>query len=43
VLLAMEYEGLKRTLVARRWKPARAFRVRILGQPCVMSVWNKPA
>ena len=42
VLLAMEYEGLKRTLTARRWKVTRALRVRMLGQPCVLSVWNKP-
>jgi 23S rRNA G2445 N2-methylase RlmL len=42
VLLAMEYEGLKRTLTARRWKVSRALRVRMLGQPCVLSVWNKP-
>jgi hypothetical protein len=33
---------LKRTLTARRWKVSRALRVRMLGQPCVLSVWNKP-
>ena len=43
VLLAMEQEGLKRALLARRWSPSREQRVRMLGQPCVMSVWNKPA
>jgi len=42
VLLAMEQEGLRRVLVARHWSPARQIRVRLLGQPCVMSVWNKP-
>ncbi len=41
VLLAMEHELLKRILLARRWVPARSFRVRMLGQPCMMSVWNK--
>lgn len=43
VFLAMEQEGLRRVLSARRWSPARQIRVRLLGQPCVMSVWNKPA
>jgi tRNA (guanine6-N2)-methyltransferase len=42
VLLAMEQEGLRRTLLARRWSPARQMRVRLLGQPAVLSVWNKP-
>jgi 23S rRNA G2445 N2-methylase RlmL len=42
VLLAMEQEGLRRILLARRWSPARQIRVRMLGQPCVLSVWNKP-
>jgi tRNA (guanine6-N2)-methyltransferase len=41
VLLAMEQEGLKRILRARRWSPARQLRVRLLGQPCVLSVWQK--
>jgi 23S rRNA G2445 N2-methylase RlmL len=42
VLLAMEQEGLKRILLAKGWSPARSLRVRLLGQLCVMSVWNKP-
>lgn len=42
VLLAMEQEGLRRVLLARRWSPARQLRVRLLGQPAVLSVWNKP-
>lgn len=41
VLLAMEQELLRRLLLARRWSPARQLRVRLLGQPCVLSVWNK--
>jgi 23S rRNA G2445 N2-methylase RlmL len=41
VLLAMEQEGLRRVLLARRWSPVRQIRVRLLGQPCVLSVWNK--
>jgi 23S rRNA G2445 N2-methylase RlmL len=43
VLLVMEHDLLRRVLVTRGWKPARVLRVRVLGQPCVMSVWNKPA
>ncbi|VTU00031.1 rna methylase : RNA methylase OS=uncultured planctomycete GN=HGMM_F22C11C22 PE=4 SV=1: UPF0020 [Gemmataceae bacterium] len=42
VLLAMEQEGLKRILLEKGWSPARSLRVRLLGQLCVMSVWNKP-
>src|SRR6185312_3077275 len=42
VLLAMEQEGLRRVLLSHRWSPARQIRVRLLGQPCVLSVWNKP-
>jgi tRNA (guanine6-N2)-methyltransferase len=42
VLLAMESELMNRVLLARRWSPVRSQRVRMLGQPCVMSVWNKP-
>jgi 23S rRNA G2445 N2-methylase RlmL len=43
VLLAMEHELLKRVLKPYRWSAARQTRVRLLGQPCVLSVWNKPA
>lgn len=43
VLLAMEHELLKRVLKAHRWSASRQTRVRLLGQPCVLSVWNKPA
>jgi len=42
VLLAMEHEGLKRILRSHHWSQARQTRVRLLGQPAVMSVWNKP-
>ena len=42
VLLAMEQELLKRVLKAHRWSQVRQTRIRLLGQPCVMSVWNKP-
>jgi hypothetical protein len=42
VLLAMEQEGLRRVLLARKWSMARQIRVRLLGQPAVLSVWNKP-
>lgn len=42
VLLVMEHEGLRRILAARGWSLARQLRVRLLGQPTVLSVWNKP-
>ncbi|MCS6866316.1 MAG: methyltransferase domain-containing protein [Gemmataceae bacterium] len=42
VLLVMEQDILKRVLQARRWSATRQMRVRLLGQPCVVSVWNKP-
>jgi 23S rRNA G2445 N2-methylase RlmL len=42
VLLAMEQEGLRRVLLARKWSMARQTRVRLLGLPAVLSVWNKP-
>jgi tRNA G10 N-methylase Trm11 len=42
VLLAMEQEGLKRVLLAKKWSPSRSLRLRLLGQLCVLSVWNKP-
>jgi 23S rRNA G2445 N2-methylase RlmL len=43
VLLAMEQEGLKRAVQAHGWSATRQTRVRLLGQPCVMSVWQKPS
>lgn len=42
VLLAMEHEGLRRILRARRWSATRQYRVRLLGQLTVLSVWQKP-
>ena len=42
VLLAMEHELLKRVLQSHRCSQARQTRVRLLGQPAVLSVWNKP-
>jgi 23S rRNA G2445 N2-methylase RlmL len=42
VLLAIEQDVLKDALAPYRWSPARSLRVRLLGQPCVLSVWNKP-
>ncbi len=41
VLLAMEQEGLRRILAGRGWSIMRQIRVRLLGQPSVMSVWQK--
>jgi 23S rRNA G2445 N2-methylase RlmL len=42
VFLVMESELLRKTLQAFRWSPTRQFRVRLLGQPTVLSVWQKP-
>jgi tRNA (guanine6-N2)-methyltransferase len=42
VLLAMEIEGLKRVLQGHRWSQVRQTRVRLLGAPAVLTVWNKP-
>jgi hypothetical protein len=42
VLLVMEHDALKVPLTAMRWKPTRLLKVRILGQPAVLSVWQKP-
>jgi 23S rRNA G2445 N2-methylase RlmL len=42
VFVVMESELLKDVLKDRGWKPSRRYRVRLLGQPTVMSVWHKP-
>lgn len=42
VLLAMESELLRGILQRRNWSPSRQLRIRLLGQPSVMSVWQKP-
>lgn len=42
VLLVMEYDALKVPLTAVGWKPTRLLKVRVLGQPAVLSVWQKP-
>ncbi len=43
VLLVMEAELLRTVLRERGWSPTRQMRVRVLGQPTVLSVWQKPA
>jgi 23S rRNA G2445 N2-methylase RlmL len=43
VLLVMEEELLTGVLRPYRWIPTRQLRVRLLGQPTVLSVWQKPA
>lgn len=43
VFLVMESELLRGILEGYRWSPVRRMRVRLLGQPCVLSVWQKPA
>ena len=42
VLLVAEYDPLREALRAVRWKPVRQYRVRVQGQPAVLSVWQKP-
>ena len=42
VLLVMESELLRRVLTARDWSPSRQLRVKLLGQPTVLTVWQKP-
>jgi 23S rRNA G2445 N2-methylase RlmL len=42
VLLVMEVELLRGILQGRGWVPVRQLRVRLLGQPTVLSVWQKP-
>lgn len=43
VFLVMEQDALRAPLRARNWTPSRQLRVRVLGQPAVLSVWQKPA
>jgi 23S rRNA G2445 N2-methylase RlmL len=40
VLLVMEQDVLRRILLSRGWSAARELKVRLLGQPTVLSVWN---
>lgn len=42
VLLVMEQGLLRDVLRGRGWTPSREYRLRLLGQPCVLSVWQKP-
>ncbi|MBX9626814.1 MAG: RNA methyltransferase [Gemmataceae bacterium] len=42
VLLAMEHDDLAAPLRYFRWSPTRLLKVRLLGQPTVLSVWQKP-
>jgi tRNA (guanine6-N2)-methyltransferase len=42
VLLAMEQEILHGIVRPFRWIPTRQLRVRLLGQPATLSVWQKP-
>lgn len=41
VLLVSDYPALKEAARAVGWKPVRQFKVRVLGQPAVLSVWRK--
>jgi 23S rRNA G2445 N2-methylase RlmL len=42
VFLVMEQDALALPLTALGWRPTRQLRVRVLGQPAVLSVWQKP-
>ena len=42
VFVVMEQDALELPLTANGWKPTRKLKVRILGQPAIMSVWYKP-
>ena len=42
VFLVAEKEALAAPLKARGWKATRQTRIRLLGQLCTMSVWEKP-
>lgn len=42
VFLIMESELLREILQGRGWNPTRRLRIRLLGLPCVLSVWQKP-
>jgi 23S rRNA G2445 N2-methylase RlmL len=42
VFLVMESELLRGILQGRGWNPTRRLRVRLLGLPAVLSVWQKP-
>jgi 23S rRNA G2445 N2-methylase RlmL len=43
VLLVSDYPALKEAARAVGWKPVRQLKVRVLGQPAVVSVWRKLA
>jgi hypothetical protein len=42
VFIVMEAALWRDLLRERGWKPSRQMRVRLLGQPTVLSVWQKP-
>lgn len=42
VFLVSEFDLLRDALKRRKWVPARLLKVRVLGQPAVVSVWRKP-
>ena len=42
VLLVSDIDALRAPLTLHRWRPTRQLRVRVLGQPAVLSVWQKP-
>jgi 23S rRNA G2445 N2-methylase RlmL len=42
VLLVMEHQALSTALSPFRWTTTRRLALRVLGQPCTLSVWHKP-
>lgn len=42
VLLVMEFDALQPPLRSRRWALTRQLKVRLLGQLCILSAWEKP-
>ncbi|MFO0805723.1 MAG: methyltransferase domain-containing protein [Gemmataceae bacterium] len=42
VLLAMEQDTLNDAIRPYKWNPTRLLKVRLLGQPVILSVWQKP-
>lgn len=42
VLLVAEQDTLRAALAPHHWQPVRQYKVRVLGQAAVLSVWQKP-
>jgi 23S rRNA G2445 N2-methylase RlmL len=42
VLLTSEFASLREAIASVGWRPEQKLRLRILGQPAILSVWDKP-